>query len=120
MKTFITFFKKELLEQIRTKKLMILTLLFIFFGILNPLTAKLTPWLLEMLSESMESSGINITVMEITALDSWVQFFKNVPMMLVIFIFMQSNIFSKEYQNGTLTLVLTKETINATFLSRPT
>ena len=108
MKTFVTFLRKEILEQIRTKKIMILGLLFIFFGILNPLTAKMTPWLLEVLSESMESSGINITVVEITALDSWVQFFKNMPMLLIIFILMQSNIFSKEYQNGTLTLVLTK------------
>lgn len=108
MKTFIIFLKKEILEQIRTKKLMILGLLFIFFGILNPLTAKMTPWLLEVLSESMESSGINITIVEITALDSWVQFFKNIPMLLIIFILMQSNVFSKEYQNGTLTLVLTK------------
>ena len=89
MKTFIIFLKKEILEQIRTKKLMILGLLFIFFGILNPLTAKMTPWLLEVLSESMESSGINITIVEITALDSWVQFFKNIPMLLIIFILMQ-------------------------------
>ena len=102
MKTFIVFLKKEILEQIRTKKLMILGLLFIFFGILNPLTAKMTPWLLEVLSESMESSGINITIVEITALDSWVQFFKNIPMLLIIFILMQSNVFSKEYQNQIL------------------
>ena len=108
MKTFITFLRKEILEQIRTKKIMILGLLFIFFGILNPLTAKMTPWLIEVLSESMESSGINITVVEITALDSWVQYFKNMPMLLIVFILIQSNIFSKEYQNGTLTLVLTK------------
>ena len=108
MKTFITFFKKEVIEQMRTKKLMILCLLFVFFGVMNPLTAKITPWLLEVMSESMESSGIIIKDIEITALDSWVQFFKNVPMLLIIFIFMQNGIFSKEYQDGTLTLVLTK------------
>ena len=108
MKTFITFFKKEVTEQIRTKKLMILCLLFAFFGIMNPLTAKITPWLLETMSESMENTGIIVTDIEVTALDSWMQFFKNIPMLLVIFIFMQSGIFAKEYQDGTLTLVITK------------
>ena len=108
MKTFITFLKKEVTEQIRTKKLMILFLLFVFFGIMNPLTAKITPWLLEAMSESMESTGIIITDIEVTALDSWMQFFKNIPMLLIIFIFMQSGIFAKEYQDKTLTLVVTK------------
>lgn len=108
MKTFMTFLKKEFTEQVRTRRLMILGLLFIFFGILNSLTAKMTPMILEMMSETMENSGITITDIEITALDSWVQFFKNMPMLLIIFVFMQSSIFSKEYQNGTLTLVLTK------------
>lgn len=108
MKTFLTFIKKELMEQIRTKRLMILGMIFLFFGILNPLTAKITPWLLESLSNSVDNSGIIIQVQEITALDSWMQFFKNLPMLLIVYIFMQSNIFSKEYQKGTLTLVITK------------
>ena len=100
MKTFITFLKKEILEQLRTHRIMILGLIFIFFGILNPLTAKITPMLLEMLSDSMASSGIIVEEVEITALDSWMQFYKNLPMLLIIFIFMQSSIFTKEYQKG--------------------
>ena len=108
MKIFITFLRKEIIEQTRTKRLTILGLVFIFFGILNPLTAKLTPMILQMLSESMDNSGITITNMEITALDSWMQYFKNIPMLLIVFILMQSNIFSKEYQNQTLILVVTK------------
>ena len=79
MRTFIAFTKKEFLEQFRTNKLLILTLVFIFIGILNPLTALLTPWLLEMFSESMEGSGVIIGEIEVTALDSWMQFYKNIP-----------------------------------------
>lgn len=108
MMSFITFFKKEILEQIRTKRLMIVGMLFVFFGIMNPLTAKITPALLELFADSMENSGIIIEGVEITALDSWMQFFKNFPTLLIAFILLESSLFSKEYQNGTLTLVLTK------------
>ena len=108
MRTLIALYKKELLEQIRTKKFLILGLLFIFFGIMNPLTAKLTPMLLELFADSMENSGINITVVEVTALDSWMQFFKNLPVVLIAYLLIQSGIFAKEYQKGTLNLVLTK------------
>ena len=108
MKTFITFLRKEFLEQLRSKKLMIIGLVFVFFGILNPLTAKITPMILKMVSEMVENSGIIVTDVEITALDSWMQFYKNLPTLLIIFILVESSIFSKEYQKGTLTLVLTK------------
>jgi ABC-2 type transport system permease protein len=41
-------------------------------------------------------------------MDSWVQFFKNIPMALMVFVLVESNIFTKEYQSGTLVLSLTK------------
>lgn len=108
MNTLLAFSKKEFLEQIRSKRLLVLAILFMFFGIMNPFTAKITPMILELLSESMENSGINITNMEITALDSWMQYFKNLPVAFIVFVLLQSNIFGKEYQQGTLILVLTK------------
>ena len=108
MRTFISFLKKEVMEQFKEKKIMILGLIFILFGIMNPLIAKITPWLLEMFSESLENSGINIGTIEITALDSWMQYFKNIPMLLIVYILIESSIFSKEYSKGTLILVVTK------------
>ena len=108
MNTLITFIKKEFTEHSRTKKILILLLVFTFVGILNPLTALITPFILEMLADSMENSGIIIDDVNITALDSWVQFFKNIPIVLIAFILIESSIFSSEYQKGTLTLVLTK------------
>jgi ABC-2 type transport system permease protein len=108
MNTLITFIKKEFTEHARTKKILILLLVFTFVGILNPLTALITPFILEMLADSMENSGIIIDDVNITALDSWVQFFKNIPIALIAFILIESSIFSSEYQKGTLTLVLTK------------
>lgn len=104
----IPFLKKEILEQLRSGKLMIISILFVLFGIMNPATAKLTPWLLEMMADSMAQGGMTITAADPTALDSWMQFYKNIPMALIAFILMESNIFTREYQSGTMLLSLTK------------
>ena len=40
--------------------------------------------------------------------DSWTQFFKNLPVALIAFVVIFSDIFTKEYKSGTLLLVLTK------------
>lgn len=104
----IAFLKKELLEQIRSGKLLFLGILFVLFGVMNPAVAKLTPWLLETLSDSMAEGGMTITIGEVTALDSWVQFFKNIPMALIAFVLMEGSIFTREYSSGTLLLSLTK------------
>lgn len=108
MRALIAFFKKEMTEQARSGKLLFLVILFILFGVMNPAIAKLTPWLLETMSESLESSGMTVTAVTVTAMDSWVQFFKNMPMALIAFVLMQSSIFTKEYQSGTHILTLTK------------
>ncbi len=104
----IAFMKKEMLEQVRSGKLVILSILFVLFGIMNPAVAKMTPWLLEVMADSMAEGGMSITVGEVTAMDSWVQFFKNMPMALITFVLMEGSIFTKEYQSGTLLLSLTK------------
>lgn len=104
----IAFFKKEILEQMRSGKLVFLSILFILFGIMNPAVAKMTPWLLEVMADSMAEGGMTITLGEVTAMDSWVQFFKNIPMALIAFVLMEGSIFTKEYQSGTLLLSLTK------------
>lgn len=87
---------------------MILGILFVLFGIMNPAVAKLTPWLLEVMADSLAQGGMTITLAEVTAMDSWVQFFKNIPMALIVLVVMESGIFTKEYQSGTLLLSLTK------------
>lgn len=108
MKTLMAFMKKEWMEQIRSSRLLILGLLFLAFGIMNPAIAKVTPWMMEMLAESLEESGLAVTQVKVDAMTSWTQFYKNVPMALIAFVLLQSNIFTKEYQSGTLILALTK------------
>ena len=108
MRSFLAFLKKELLESYRGGKLMILGMLFFAFGVMNPAIAKLTPWLMEMFAESLEESGMIITAVTVDALTSWTQFFKNIPMALIAFILLYSSSFTKEYESGTLILLLSK------------
>ena len=75
---------------------------------MNPAVAKITPWLLEILADSLAESGMTVTPVTVSAMDSWVQFFKNMPLGLIVFVLLQSSIFTKEYQSGTLVLSLTK------------
>jgi ABC-2 type transport system permease protein len=75
---------------------------------MNPAIAKLTPWLLEIMSEELEGSGMIVTEVTVDAMASWTQFFKNVPMALIAFVLMYGGIFTREYESGTLVLMLTK------------
>lgn len=108
MKSLLAFMKKEYLEAARTGKIVILLLLFVLFGIMSPAIAKLTPWMMETLSDSMAESGLIVTNIQVNALTSWTQFFKNIPITLIAFVLIFSDIFTKEYKSGTLLLVLTK------------
>lgn len=108
MKQLTTFIKKEFLEQLRSGKVMILGTLWCLFGIMNPAIAKLLPWLLEIMSEQLSENGMYITEVPVDALTSWTQFFKNMPILLIIFLIMFSSILTAEYQKGTLINVVTK------------
>lgn len=108
MKSLIAFTKKEITEQIRSGKLLFLCILFCALGVMNPAVAKLTPWFYEIFADSLSQSGIVITAVEVSALDSWLQFFKNIPMGIIAFVLIEGSIFTKEYSSGTLVLSLTK------------
>ncbi len=108
MKAFGAFFKKELLESARSGKFLILLILFFAFGVMNPAIAKLTPWMMEMLAEELAASGMTVGEVAVDAMASWTQFFKNIPMALIAFVFLYSSSFTKEYESGTLVLMLTR------------
>lgn len=108
MRSFLAFFKKELTESTRSGKLTILGILFFAFGIMNPAIAKLTPWMLELMAEELAESGMTVTAVTVDALTSWTQFFKNVPMALIVFVLLYASVFTREYESGTLLLLLTK------------
>ncbi len=108
MRSLFAFIKKECMEQLRSGRLWITLALFVLLGIMNPAVAKLTPWLLEFMADSLAESGMIVTDVKVSAMDSWVQFFKNMPIGLIAFVLLQGAIFAGEYSSGTLVLSLTK------------
>ena len=104
MSRHIAFVKKEFMESTRNYRLLIMLTLFLIFGMMNPLSAKLMPELTASLAPDLQ-----IAIPEPSAMDSWIQFYKNVSqlgfsIMLILF----SSCLSNEYAKGTLVIILTK------------
>ncbi|KEI49757.1 ABC transporter permease [Enterococcus faecium UC8668] len=108
MRQLIAFAKKELKENWRTGKIITLSTLTVIFGIMNPLLAKLTPYLVQTMSTTLAESGISVQKITVDATTSWTQFYKNIPMLLIFFLLLFSGILTSEYQNGTIINLLTK------------
>lgn len=105
MRGYIAFVKKEFIEHLRTYKLLVLMGVFLILGMMNPLIAKLTPEVLKLLP--ME--GIQITVPDPTAIDSYMQFFKNgTSIGLVVLVLVFCGMLVNELTKGTLINILTK------------
>lgn len=108
MRALTAFIYKEFVELYRTGKLVLLLILFILFGIMNPAIAKLTPWIMELSAESLKESGMVLGTVRVDAMTSWTQFYKNIPIILIVFVILSSSILTNEYQKGTLINMLTK------------
>lgn len=108
MRWFRAYYKKECMEAVRTSKLLIIMIIFFMFGIMNPAMAKLTPFLYEMMADSLKESGLIMQEVTVTAMQSWEQFYKNIPMALIAFVLIFAGIYATEYQKGTLVLAVSK------------
>lgn len=114
MNTFLVLLSKELFEQSRTKKLLIIGFIFIFFALLSPITAKITPQLLKQFS----APGMSITLPEPTYLDSLDQFMKNVGQLTIfILLFVVSGAVADEKNRKTLEMVLVKPLTRSAFIT---
>lgn len=114
--TALVLLRKEILEQWRARRLLVLGATFLFFGLLGPITAKLTPQLLEMVGSS--APGIVIQVPPPTVADAVAQYMKNLSQMLplvVLLVAMGSMVGEKE--RGTLAMVLAKPVARGTVLA---
>lgn len=104
--SFTAFLKKEVMEAYKTPKGIILGILFLFFGILSPLSAK---YMNEIVAIAGQQQGISVTLPPSTYLDSYTQFFKNIYfMMIVVTILVFAGSVAEEKSRGTIVLVLTK------------
>lgn len=108
MSQFTAFLKKEVSGEMRSGRMLLFVILFSLFGIMNPAITKLTPWMLGLLSDQLAESGMIVENVTVDAMTSWTQFYKNMPIMLLIFLVLFSSSFAAEYQRHTLVLVVTK------------
>ena len=106
MNGFTPFLKKEIFELYRRGRLLLFGILFVFFAILSPATAKLMPEILKM--ASLESQGITIGEITVTASNSWEQFFGNLSTILIVFVIVFAGSVTKEFSGGTAIPLLTK------------
>ncbi len=105
MRAYIAFVKKEFTEGFRTYKIFILAMVYLLFGFMNPIVAKITPDLLK----AVMPEGITISLPPPSAIDSWAQFFKNISQTgLVVVVIIFSGIMASEFDKGTLINLLTK------------
>ena len=105
MRIFLSLLKKEAIEGARTKKIISTFILFLFIGLISPLTAKLTPLILQ----SIATGNIDINVAPPSEIDSWTQFFKNISQigMFGLAIILSTQM-ANEFQKGTLINLLSK------------
>jgi len=112
--------KKDLLEQSRSKHIIILIFLFLFVAIASPIISKLTP----MIMQSILPNQLKITISEPTFIDAVDQFIKNTSQLaIIILIFMVAGTVTGEKSSKTLELLFVKPVpreifIISKFLSR--
>ena len=104
MNSFIFFTYKELSEQVKTYKGLVIAVVLLIFGMTSPLLAKLTPDMLK-----MAGLGASLQIPAPTYLDAYAQFFKNIgQMVLIVLMFVYAGSISGEVTKGTAALMLTK------------
>ena len=108
MNQLIAFTKKEFLSTGRSAKGYIILGIFVLFGVLNPLFAKLTPALLQVVDESLGENGTLGVEITANAEMSWSQYYGNISTLMIALFIMISNTFTNEYSKGTLINMITK------------
>ncbi len=101
MDNFMILLKKNLLEMVRNKRIIIFSLVFIFISIISAFTAKFLPELISFLLQGIETGNL-ISVEKGTVADSYVQYIANVGevgLLLVAIMFVGTIV--KEKKSGT-------------------
>lgn len=105
--------KKEILEQWRTKKILILSIIFLFIAISSPILAKITPELLK----SISMPGFSVNLPDPTYKEALDQFIKNISQIaLLVLVFVVAGSVSDEKNKKTLEIVLTKPISRVKFI----
>ncbi len=106
--------KKELLEQLRTYKLLIVSVIFLFFGVTTPLTLKYLPEIIELAG----GSGFEIAIPPPTGVQSLQEYTGTIGQIGVLLaVLMAMGSIANERKNGTAVITLSKPVSRAAFVN---
>lgn len=112
----VVLLRKELLEQWRARRLLVLGVAFLFFGLLSPVTAKLTPELIKLAGAS--APGLVIQIPPPSVADAVAQYIKNLSQILPLVVLLATmGSVAGEVERGTLPMVLAKPVGRGTVLA---
>lgn len=117
MNHLMALLSKEWLETRRDTKRWVLLGIFLFFGLMSPLAAKLTPEIIRLFANTPDMAGIQLLIPTPDVYAAYEQFIKNITQMLfmaVLLVFM--GIISQEKADGSAILILTKGVSRPVFL----
>jgi ABC-2 type transport system permease protein len=118
MRNYLTFLGKEVTENLRTKKLLVLVCVFGTFAILSPVLARYIGELFNMLLPADEVEMFNAIFGDPHYSQAYAQFYSNmlqIGTLAVILLFMGTIL--REKKSGTADLMLTKGLTPATFVA---
>lgn len=112
---FLIVLRKELLEQWRTYKLLIVAAVLVVFGLISPLLAKLTPELLKAVPNLPPELALVIPAP--TLADAVAQYVKNMSQFgILLALLMSMGSVAQEKERGTAAMMLTRPVSRETFL----
>jgi ABC-2 type transport system permease protein len=112
---FLVVLRKELIEQWRTYKLLIVAAVLVVFGLISPLLAKLTPELLKAIPNM--PPGLALAIPAPTLTDAVSQYVKNMSQFgILLALLMSMGSVAQEKERGTAANMLTRPVSRETFL----
>lgn len=112
---FFTVLRKELLEQWRTYRFLIVAAVMVLFGLLSPLIAKLTPELLKSIPDL--PPGLAAAIPPPTLTDAVGQYIKNMSQFgILLALLVSMGVVVQEKERGTAAMMLTRQVSRETFI----
>lgn len=106
MNQIMTLLNKELVESLKTFKLLAIIITFLIIGVLSPFIVLIMPDILE---SAVVDSGIEMVIPEPTADQSYMQFFSHINQLgFIVFLLLFGGILTNEISRRTLINLLTK------------
>jgi ABC-2 type transport system permease protein len=117
MNRYLVFTEKEILESLRTKKILVMACVFLFFAFTSPLLARFMGEFFEFLMPAAEAEQFMALFPPPAWIDSYAQFYGNVTQMgTIVLILLFMGLVLREKKSGTVDLVFCKGVTPAVFI----